>query len=217
MSSTTRTLFRRAASGAAAVAAALVLAACGGDGTSGSHSASHSGSPSADSSAGREPAPAGASGGTHNAQDVSFAQGMVPHHRQALEMAGLAADRASSAEVRDLASRIEKAQGPEIETMSGWLDAWGEDAPASGTGHAGHSGTAGMTDHEEMTALAEASGRDFDTKFLSLMVEHHEGAVEMATAEKERGRYGPARTMAGEVVTAQSAEIEEMNRLLGAR
>jgi uncharacterized protein (DUF305 family) len=208
--SSTRSLIRRAALGTTALAAALVLAACGDGG--GSHSGGHSGAdPSAPSTR------AGASAGDHNDQDVSFAQGMIPHHRQALEMAELAADRASSPEVRELASRIEKAQEPEIETMTGWLKAWGQDVPSADTGHAGHSGAAGMMSDTEMEALAGASGRDFDTKFLALMVEHHEGAVEMAATEREQGRYGPAKEMADAVIAAQSAEIEEMNGLLGKR
>jgi uncharacterized protein (DUF305 family) len=98
----TRTLPRRAALAATAVTAALVLAACGND--SDSASSGHEGLSSASSSASADTATA-----AHNAQDISFAQGMIPHHQQALEMAKLAADRASSAEVEDLAARIEKA------------------------------------------------------------------------------------------------------------
>ncbi|KOU62381.1 copper resistance protein [Streptomyces sp. MMG1533] len=197
----TRTLTRRAAVVAASVTAALVLAACGNtEESAGGHGGGH-GSASPSATAG------------HNAQDVSFAQGMIPHHRQALEMAGLAADRASSAKVKDLASRIEKAQDPEIRTMTGWLTSWGEDAAPSG--HSGHSGMAGMMDGEDMDELEKASGTDFDTMFLTMMIEHHEGAVEMATTEKSKGGYGPATAMADDIVTAQTAEIAEMNKLLG--
>src|SRR5690606_18534168 len=81
--------------------------------------------------------------GAHNDQDVSFAQDMIPHHQQAIQMSRMAAGQASSAEVKDLAARIENAQDPEIETMSGWLDSWGEDVPVSmpGMDHGGHSGS----------------------------------------------------------------------------
>ena len=201
----TRALARRAALAATAVASALVLAACGGDGDGG-------GADRPDAASGAEKTPA-----AHNAQDVSFAQGMIPHHQQALEMAEVAADRASSAQVKDLATRIEKAQDPEIRTMSGWLKAWGEDVPSAAPGmdHSGHSGMAGMMDQEDMDKLSKASGKAFDTLFLTLMVEHHEGAVEMAEDEKAKGAYGPATELAGDVVTAQTAEIEEMNKLLG--
>ncbi|NNN38115.1 DUF305 domain-containing protein [Streptomyces sp. S3(2020)] len=196
--STTRT--RRAALMAATVTAALVLAACGDAGSG--HESGHS-SPSS-------------SAASHNAQDVSFAQGMIPHHRQALEMAELAADRASSAEVKDLAARIEKAQDPEIETMSGWLKSWGEETPGmEHNAHSGMPGMPGMMDGAEMTKLEKASGDAFDALFLKLMVEHHEGAVDMAETEKAKGKYRPATAMADDIVTAQTAEIEEMDKLLG--
>ncbi|MDT7844747.1 DUF305 domain-containing protein [Streptomyces justiciae] len=208
---------RAAVLAVATVSAALVLTACGGDdsGHEAGHGTSASASPSASTSA-----------AAHNAQDVSFAQGMIPHHRQALEMAELAADRASSADVKDLAARIEKAQDPEIETMSGWLKAWGEDVPAAsesmesmpGMDHGSDSGMSdmpGMMGGADMEKLEKASGEDFDTMFLTMMVEHHEGAVEMAKTEKAKGAYQPATATADDIITGQTAEIEEMNKLLG--
>ncbi|MEU6671895.1 DUF305 domain-containing protein [Streptomyces sp. NPDC046727] len=206
----TRTLIRRAALATVAVTSALVLAACGGNGDdsdTGGHTG-HGGSASAS-------AAPGASAGAHNAQDVAFAQGMIPHHQQALEMARLAADRASSAQVKDLAARIEKAQDPEIRTMTGWLKAWGEELPMAGMDHSGHAGMSGMMSEADMAGLEKATGKDFDTKFLSLMVEHHQGAVEMATTEKQKGRDSAAKAMADAIVTAQNAEIKEMKQLLG--
>ena len=155
---------------------------------------------------------------SHNAQDVSFAQGMIPHHRQAVEMAELASGRASSREVEDLAARVRKAQGPEITTMTGWLKSWDEKVPEAmpGMDHSAHSGMAGMMDDADMGKLEKASGEEFDAMFLSLMVEHHEGAVEMATTEKAKGEYEDATAMAGDIVTAQNAEIAEMKKLLHA-
>nr|WP_309485326.1 DUF305 domain-containing protein [Streptomyces sp. WELS2] len=149
----------------------------------------------------------------------AFAKGMIPHHQQALEMAELAADRASSARVKDLAARIEKAQDPEIRTLTGWLKAWGEQPPMTGMDHSGHtgmSGMSGMMSEADMAALKKATGKDFDSRFLSLMAEHHQGAVEMATTEKQRGRSGDAKAMADAIITAQNAEIKEMKQLLGA-
>ncbi|MEU8470243.1 DUF305 domain-containing protein [Streptomyces sp. NPDC029006] len=210
---TPRALTRRAAVTVAAATAALLLAACGGSG--GTEGAGGS-TPSATASA---------SATAHNAQDVAFAQGMIPHHRQALEMAGLADARASSARVKDLAARIEKAQGQEIRTMTGWLTSWGERVPKAGMDHSSHSGMSGMSGmsampgmmgDDDMAALKKATGKEFDSRFLSLMVAHHQGAVEMATTQRDKGRYGPALTMAHAVVTAQTAEIEEMRQLLGA-
>ncbi|GGW11699.1 lipoprotein [Streptomyces capoamus] len=211
---TLRTPARRTVLATVAVTGALLLAACGSDrdtgpgNDNGVHGASASPSPSATA---------------HDAQDVSFAQGMIPHHRQALEMARLAAGRAASARVKDLAARIEKAQDPEIRTMSGWLTSWGEDVPMAGMDHSGHSGMpgmggmSGMMSEADMTALEKATGKDFDTKFLAMMIDHHRGAVEMATTEKEQGRYGPAKALADDIVTAQNAEIKEMKQLLGSR
>jgi uncharacterized protein (DUF305 family) len=207
-----RTLTRRAALVAVTAAAGLALAACGGDGGHGGHGSS--------SASARPTAQADATAGAHNAQDVAFAQGMIPHHRQALEMARLAADRAGSDEVKALAGRIEKAQDPEIRTMSGWLRTWGEEVPAEtpGTGHSAHSdhsGMPGMMSEADMAELEKASGKAFDTMFLTLMIEHHEGAVEMATTEKAKGRHAPARKLAGAIAAAQTEEIAEMNKLLG--
>ncbi|MCH5672206.1 DUF305 domain-containing protein [Streptomyces gilvus] len=222
MRNTRTSLVRRTALTVTALTAAVTLAACGNDGGSDSGGqAAASASSSASSSAGAE-----AGAGAHNAQDVSFAQGMIPHHQQALEMARLAAGRASSAQVKDLAARIEKAQDPEIRTMSGWLTAWDEKVPSSGAStdsmesmpgmdHGSGSGMAGMMDPKDMTMLEKASGKDFDTMFLTMMVEHHEGAVKMAGTEQGKGSYGPAKSMAGDIVKGQTAEITEMNKLLG--
>lgn len=207
---TSRTLTRRAVLGAVALTSALVLTACGGDGDGDGGAGAHGGH-------GASAAP-DASAGAHNAQDVAFAQGMIPHHQQALEMARLADGRASSARVKDLAARIEKAQDPEIRTMTGWLKSWGEDVPMAGMDHSQHSGMsgmAGMMSEADMTALKKAGGKDFDTRFLSLMVQHHQGAVEMAATEKRKGRSGAAKRMADAIVTAQNAEIREMKGLLG--
>ncbi|MFF8844034.1 DUF305 domain-containing protein [Streptomyces sp. NPDC015127] len=201
---------RRAAALAAAAGAALVLAACGsgsGDGSTG-HGGHSSGSPKPSTSA-------PAAQGEHNAADVAFSQGMIPHHRQAVEMADLADTRAASPEVKKLAAEIRKAQDPEIRTLSGWLTSWGEQVPEEGAAdeHAGHS-MSGMMTAGDMGKLEKSSGKEFDTAFLTMMVEHHEGAVEMARTEQAEGSYGPAKDMAGDIITSQSAEITRMNELL---
>ncbi|MFI0039821.1 DUF305 domain-containing protein [Streptomyces mutabilis] len=219
-----RSLVRRTAAAVAAGAAALTLAACGGadDGDAGG-SAGHGGhNASASASA---PASAPASQGRHNAADVAFAKGMIPHHRQAVEMADLAPERAGSPEVEKLAAEIKKAQDPEIRTLSGWLTSWGEEVPADDAamdhsthgmeGMEGMDGMDGMMTDQEMRGLEDASGEAFDTAFLELMIKHHEGAVAMARTEQADGAHAPAKKMAGEIITSQSAEIERMNRLLG--
>jgi uncharacterized protein (DUF305 family) len=144
---------------------------------------------------------------------------MIPHHRQAVEMADLAPERAGSPEVEKLAAEIKKAQDPEIRTLSGWLTSWGEEVPADDAAmdHSAHGmeGMDGMMTDQEMRGLEDASGEAFDTAFLELMIKHHEGAVAMARTEQADGAHAPAKKMAGEIITSQSAEIERMNRLLG--
>ncbi|MEU7102367.1 DUF305 domain-containing protein [Streptomyces longwoodensis] len=212
----TRSPFRRTTVLAAASAAALVLAACGGHGDTGDtgdSSAAHGGHPSDTAS---PAASAAASPGQHNADDVAFAEGMVPHHRQAVEMADLAPGRARSAEVKKLAADIKKAQDPEIEKLSGWLTSWGEDVPAAGAmDHSLHGGASGgMMTLQEMDQLEKASGKAFDTAFLEMMIKHHDGAVAMARTEKAEGASPDAKAMADAIVTSQSAEIAQMNELL---
>ncbi|MFB7247379.1 DUF305 domain-containing protein [Streptomyces populi] len=215
-----RTLLRRTVAPAAAITAAVVLAACG---SSDSSSSEHTGHDMGAMSTAGPSGTASAAQGGHNAQDVSFAQGMIPHHRQAVAMAGLAASRAKSQQVKDLAAKIEQAQDPEIDTMSGWLKAW--DAKVPGTSPSGtedmpgmdHSGSAmpGMMSSGDMAELKGLSGDAFDKAFLHMMISHHEGAIAMAKTERAKGSYGPATTMAKSIVTSQSSEITGMDEMLG--
>ncbi|MEV8540197.1 DUF305 domain-containing protein [Streptomyces sp. NPDC051572] len=203
-----RRFVRRTVLAVTASVAALTLAACGNDGDG----KASGGTATASSTA----------TGSHNAADVSFSKEMIQHHRQAVEMAGLAAGHASSAQVKTLATKIEGAQAPEIKTMSGWLTSWGEQVPQdmsgmdSGMNHdMSSSATPGMMSDADMGKLEKASGAAFDTMFLSMMVEHHEGAISMAKTEKADGSYAPATELAADVITAQSAEITQMNKMLG--
>jgi uncharacterized protein (DUF305 family) len=205
MHSTART--RIGALGATA-ALSLVLAACGDSAGSMDHSST--GASSTSSSA----APVDAQ---HDDQDVVFAQQMIVHHQSAVEMARTAADKASSQEVEDLARSVEAAQGPEIETMTSWLNTWGEpvtpDGAMGGTHHSSGD-VPGMMSGEQMTQLQTATGADFDEVFLRMMTAHHQGAVEMARTEQSEGSNPQAVALAGEIVSAQTAEIAEMERLL---
>ncbi|WP_328929156.1 DUF305 domain-containing protein [Streptomyces sp. NBC_00190] len=203
-----RTAFRRTAAVVAVGAASFVLAACGaGDDGAAAHHGQAPKAPSASSSAAQ---------GGHNAADVAFAKGMIPHHRQAVEMADLAPSRAESAEVKQLAAEIKKAQDPEIRTLSGWLASWGEQAPAEGAmDHSAHGAGGGMMTAGQLAELEKSSGKAFDTAFMELMIKHHEGAVAMAKTEQGQGTFPEARTMAEAIITSQTAEIARMNGLLG--
>lgn len=148
---------------------------------------------------------------THNSADVAFAQGMVPHHEQALEMSELVSSRTENTHVIDLAKRIEKAQQPEIDTMNGWLRSWGAPVQASSHSSHGHSESHGMV---KLGNLADLKGTEFDRQWLSLMIQHHRGAVEMARKHLEQGTDPAARKLAQDVVAAQEKEIAEMESLL---
>lgn len=146
--------------------------------------------------------------------DVTFAQQMIPHHQQAVEMAEMALDpaREASEPVQDLATRIERAQQPEIDEMTGWLDGWGVEPDD----HDGHDmgDMSGMMSGDQMGALEQATGTDFDRMWLQMMIEHHEGAVEMAETEIADGQDSRAKALARAIIDAQRAEITEMTRLL---
>ncbi|MGW6563956.1 DUF305 domain-containing protein [Streptomyces sp. NPDC054975] len=165
--------------------------------------------------------PSASATGAFNDADVTFAQAMIPHHQQALEMARLAEGRAEDAGVKKIVADVEKAQDPEIRTMKTWLKAWGKpETAAQGGGHGGgHGGDghamAGMMSEQDMKDLAALRGKAFDRKFAELMIAHHEGAVEMAEAEQKNGRDATARKLADDVVRTQSAEIAELKKILG--
>ena len=201
----TRTTARLVRLAGGLMTGAIVLAGC----SNGSEGSSAESSPTASSSASDSAA--------HNDADVAFVQGMLPHHEGALAMAQLADGRASDPRVIDLADRIEAAQGPEIETMTGWLEEWGEPLPEENMGGMDH-GSGGMDmegmSEEDMSALDSASGAEFDRMFLEMMIPHHQGAVDMAETEIADGSNPDAVDMAREIVESQTAEIEEMQTLL---
>ena len=189
---------------AALTAALLLLAGCGSD---------------TEDSAAPEPSKT-----EHNSADVSFATDMLPHHAQALSMVDLTLERKLDPEVADLAEQIRNTQVPETETMVDWLNEWGEPVPETSRDHVNadsHGGPEtdsdmpGMMSGEEMQALEDAPAAEFEQLFLEMMIEHHEGAIEMAKTELDEGRYIPARELAKGIVSGQQDEIETMESLLG--
>jgi uncharacterized protein (DUF305 family) len=202
-SPTRQSLFRRGRSAAVAAALTVTLLAGCGDQTG-------------------ESAPVDA---THNDADVTFAQTMIPHHAQALEMVEMAQDRDLPPEIEELASQIEEAQEPEIETLSGWLESWDQEVPevegksaeemAEMEDMTGAEDAAGMMSEMSMRQLRNAPDTAFKDVWLSLMIAHHEGAVRMAETEIAEGQNADAVTLAEEIVTTQGAEIAVMESLIG--
>ena len=149
-----------------------------------------------------------------NKTDVSFAQDMIPHHRQATEMASLAADRTDNPEIRDLASKIIAAQQPEIDLMSDWLKSWGKNVPDSTDMSEMHSDMPGMMGSGDMAELEQSSDNQFDQMFLTMMIRHHEGAIEMAKGEVDNGTFKDAIELARRIQKDQAAEIRTMEKLI---
>jgi uncharacterized protein (DUF305 family) len=192
--------------GGIALASAVLLGACSADDSTSK--------PDTSSSATSAPATSG-----HNADDVTFAQQMVPHHSQALDMAKLVPSRSTNPKVVDLASRIAKAQDPEIQQMQGWLTSWGAGMPGMpGMTHEpmpGMSGSMpGMMSGDDLKKLEAAKGAEFDKMWLDMMIEHHQGAVDMAGTELAKGGNADAKALARKIIDAQQAEITEMRGLL---
>lgn len=159
-------------------------------------------------------------GAEFNATDVAFAQGMIPHHAQAIVMADMALVMSDDAEIIALAEQIEAAQQPEIDQMVAWLTEWGQTVPDpevsmdENMSHAGEMMMSGMMSEADMSRLSDATGDDFDRMFAEMMILHHEGAIEMAEQALAGGKYQPLRDLAQAVITTQHAEIDQMNDLL---
>ena len=151
--------------------------------------------------------------------DVRFMQDMIPHHHQAIEMAALVAERTNKPEVVDAAGRINASQADEIAFMQNWLTEREEIAPDPTAHHAMHTDheMAGMATPEQMQALADAEGTDFDRLFLTVMITHHEGAVTMVEEllEQPGAAYDPVLfEFTNDITNDQTAEIERMSALL---
>ncbi len=165
-------------------------------------------------------------GEVFNDADVEFATSMIPHHAQALEMVDLTVGRDLSPEVQAVADAIREAQTPEVEQMTDWLVSWDQPVPATSMDHANAHGDAqtedlddhdmpGMMSADEMDALAAASDGEFGDLFLEMMIQHHQGAVEMARTEQTEGEYADSIALAQSIESSQEEEIATMEGLLG--
>lgn len=161
-----------------------------------------------------------------NQADVTFATGMIQHHAQALSMVDLTLGRPLEPAVERLAEAIRDAQAPEIETMSDWLTDWGKPVPQTMRDHVNaHTDgeisaemggdLPGMMTSADMTSLEDTGDSKFQDLWLQMMIEHHEGAVEMAEAEESDGRQPAAIDLAQNIQSTQNAEITTMHELLG--
>ncbi|MFC6172842.1 DUF305 domain-containing protein [Subtercola frigoramans] len=150
--------------------------------------------------------------GAFNDADVAFAMGMIPHHKQAIDMADTILGKSGiDPKVTDLATRIKAAQDPEITEMTAWLTTWGSPMDSM----SGMSGMdSGMMSDSEMAALDASSGTDAAKLFLTQMTTHHQGAISMAKTEINQGKNPDAINLASSIVTSQSAEITEMATIL---
>lgn len=157
-------------------------------------------------------------GPTYTDADVAFVQGMVPHHRQALEMTALVADRMGDPDLAVMAERIEVSQVDEIKRMEDWLAARGESLAGEHAGHGdGEHGMPGMLTPPELSRLERAGGARFDRLFLQSMIRHHEGAVVMVESlltQGEGGQESEVFQLASDVGLDQQVEIAAMKRQL---
>jgi uncharacterized protein (DUF305 family) len=153
----------------------------------------------------------------HNADDVMFAQMMIPHHQQAVEVAAMVPDRSNNPDVIALAAKIAGEQQPEIDTMKALLLQWNVD-PNEMSHESGHAGMAmaGMVNDATMVRLDSLKGASFDMLWLQSMISHHQGAIEMAKTEIADGKSADLITLAKNIVAAQQAEIDQMKQMLGA-
>ncbi|MGW6034449.1 DUF305 domain-containing protein [Gordonia terrae] len=184
---------------------------------------SPSGTPSASTSVSESATASASASAAHNEADVEFTSTMIGHHRQAVAMAELVEGRTDNAELIALASTIEKAQDAEIEQMEDRLENWGvgtddpddPDDSHENMGHGGHSAMPGMLSPDQMTALRDARGTEFDRLWLEGMIRHHEGAIAMADAVLADGVDPATKALAQEVKRTQQAEIDQMTGMLG--
>lgn len=213
--------------GAMALAVVFTAAACS-DTDTGTTAATSSATTSATATSAADEAAA------HNDADVMFAQMMIPHHSQAIEMSDmLLAKEGIPEEVTALAEQIKAAQGPEITQLESWLEQWGEPTEMPETGNNDMPGMdegmdegmdgmegmegmqmEGMMSEEDMQALSDAQGTDAARLFLEQMIAHHEGAIDMAQTEIEDGQFPDAVEMARTIVDTQQQEIDTMRQLL---
>lgn len=145
-----------------------------------------------------------------NASEYMFAEMMISHHQQAVEMSNLALTTSKNAKVLDLAKRIKDAQSVEIVQMQSWLGT--DESNKKMNDHMGHD-MGGIMSEADMATLKSSTGATFDKLFLEGMIAHHEGALSMVTMIKETSNK-EVDTFGLNVIKVQTAEIAEMKQIL---
>ena len=154
-------------------------------------------------------------GAVFTAADVHFMQGMIAHHAQAIYMSRMAAAHGANPRVLKFATKIDQSQISEIRLMQDWLVRNGQSAPDTSSWR--HMQMPGMLTAQQLKDLDAAKGADFDREFLTLMIQHHEGALKMVSdlfATPLAGQDVDVSVFANDVQTVQTAEIGTMHAML---
>ena len=139
-----------------------------------------------------------------NRADLMFMNMMIIHHDQAIEMAKLADNRTENEKILGLSQNISQTQSEENQQMSKWLNEAGFNRPTRG-----HR-MAGMATEQEMNDLRSSRGEEFNLLFSELMIEHHEGGIQMARAEVSNGKSEKVIELAQGMIDVQQTEVEKM-------
>jgi uncharacterized protein (DUF305 family) len=156
-------------------------------------------------------------GAIFTAADVEFMQGMIAHHAQAIYMSRMAAGHNANARVLKLANKIDQSQIAEIKLMQDWLRRNGQSAPDTSSWRTMH--MPGMLTDEQLQQLDAAKGTEFDRQFLTLMIQHHTGALQMVSDLVDTplaAQDVDVSVFANDVQTVQTAEIGVMRQMLAA-
>ena len=154
-------------------------------------------------------------GARYTKADVEFMQGMIAHHAQAIVMSRMAEKHGASPQVLKLSTKIDQSQVPEIIIMQQWLLRNGQVAPDTASWH--HMRMDGMLTDVQLQELDASRGVEFDRAFLTLMIQHHAGALKMVDdlfASPLAGQEVDVSVFANDVMTSQTGEIGIMRRLL---
>ena len=145
-----------------------------------------------------------------SADDAMFLQMMIPHHAQAVVISEYAVTNSKNEQVLKIAKQIKSDQAGEITQMKKWLT---DDGLGTDPGHS-MAGMAGMLSDSQLNTLKTSKGAAFDKLFLNNMIEHHQGALQMV-GMIENSKVAALRDFARAISTAQQAEIDQMQKLLG--